>query len=97
MTVEPLPPRGAMHRDTPKGSRLEIANAYAVGRLVDWEEPMSDKPYPNWVCPHEKQVQAIADAWNEYVEAEKENINATVEWLNVVKLLDALGGTDNEQ
>ena len=35
MTVEPLPPRGAMHRDIPKGSRLEIANAYAVGRLID--------------------------------------------------------------
>ena len=39
-TPKPLPPRGAMHRDTPEGSRLEIANAYAVGRLVDWEEPM---------------------------------------------------------
>ena len=32
---DPLPPRGAMHRDTPPGSRLAIANAYAVGRLVE--------------------------------------------------------------
>ena len=32
---DPLPPRGDMHRDTPPGSRLAIANAYAVGRLVE--------------------------------------------------------------
>ena len=36
---EQLPPRGAMHRDNPAGSRLEIANAYAVGRLVERMEP----------------------------------------------------------
>lgn len=30
-----IPPRGAMHRDEPAGSRLEIANAYATGRLID--------------------------------------------------------------
>ena len=32
---DPLPPRSAMHRDTPAGSRLAIANAYAVGRLKE--------------------------------------------------------------
>jgi len=35
MKDEPLPPRRAMHRDTPAGSRIEIANAYAIGRLVE--------------------------------------------------------------
>lgn len=33
-----LPPRSAMHRDTPHGSRLDIANAYALGDLQTREE-----------------------------------------------------------
>ena len=48
---DPLPPRGAMHRDTPPGSRLAIANAYAVGRLVE-------------VVPVEPDIKAMATVMN---------------------------------
>ena len=36
--VDPLPLRSAMHRDTPAGSRLNVANAYALGHLMTREE-----------------------------------------------------------
>ena len=58
---------------------------------------MSDKPYPNWVCPHEKQVQAIADAWvaqKEWFRTEWESHDRVPPppEPNVFVLLDALGG-----
>ena len=46
MTHEPLPLRSAMHRDVPNGSRLEIANAYAVGELMteaEWSKTVNDR------------------------------------------------------
>jgi len=56
--------------------------------------------YP--ACPHveDHRLRDIADAWNEYVEAEKESINATGELTlgpNAVKLLDALTKEDNDE
>ena len=49
-----LPQRSAMHRDTPPGSRLEIANAYAVGELkteAQWTARVLDRDsrVPVWL------------------------------------------------
>ena len=61
MTHEPLPLRSAMHRDVPNGSRLEIANAYAVGRLIDGQA-IDDAPR----CEHgkiDKHYDVPEDQW----------------------------------
>jgi hypothetical protein len=66
MGAEPdttLPPRSAMHRDTPPGSRLEIANAYAVGRLVDGQALQAI------TVAHEAMREANKEGGDEFVDA----------------------------
>ena len=61
---EELPPRSAMHRDTPAGSRLEIANAYAIGRLID-KRPLADA-YETWMDANDNPIDAehLVETWS---------------------------------